>query len=209
MEILFGILLFGVILFIVKSGSRDSSDPDHSQKHSARRKTYTAPPKTPPVPPKTTKAPTKKPARPRANMPEIEGPARIVDGDTLIIKKVNVRLYGVDAPELNHPYGQKAKWALVGLCKGHHVRVKIIEQDTHGRAVGMCYLPDGRDLSEEMVKIGLALDWPKYSEGDYRMFEPPGVRKKLWLAAARQKGHMHVWEKFEARQKVSAATQAK
>ena len=60
-------------------------------------------------------------------------------------------------------------------------------------------MPDGRDLSAELVKQGLALDWPKFSGGCYAALEVPDVRRKLWLAAARQKGHMHVWAQFEAR----------
>ncbi len=81
------------------------------------------------------------------------------------------------------------------------VRAEVSEQDAHGRTVARCYLPDGRDLSAEMVKLGLAIDWPKFSEGQYRSLETPDARKKLWLADARQKGRMQVWEKFEARQK--------
>ena len=141
-------------------------------------------------------------------MPVIEGPAFVVDGDSIVINKTQIRIFGVDAPELNHPYGKKAKWAMVALCKGQTIRAKAVETDDHGRTVAMCHLPDGRDLSEEMVKQGLALDWPKYSNGDYRKFEPPGARKKLWLADARQKGRMHVWAQFDARQK-ERATQDK
>ena len=44
--------------------------------------------------------------------PPIEGPAYVVDGDTIRIAKTQIRLYGIDAPELNHPYGKKAKKAL-------------------------------------------------------------------------------------------------
>jgi endonuclease YncB( thermonuclease family) len=131
----------------------------------------------------------------------VEGTAYVVDGDSLVIKKVQIRLFGVDAPEINHPYGQKAKWALVRLCKGQVITAEIIEQDAHGRTVAKCTLPDGRDLSAEMVKLGLAIDWPKFSGGVYRALEGPEVRKRLWLADARQKGQMHVWEKYEARQK--------
>jgi micrococcal nuclease len=131
----------------------------------------------------------------------LEGAAYVVDGDTLVIKKVQIRLFGVDAPELNHPYGNKAKWVMVALCKGQTIRAEITEKDAHGRTVAKCYLPDGRDLSAEMVKQGMAIDWPKFSGGTYREMELPGVRKKLWLADARQKGRMHVWEKFEAKQK--------
>lgn len=90
---------------------------------------------------------------------------------------------------------------MVSLCKGQVIRAEVTEQDNHGRTVAKCYLPDGSDLSAEMVKLGMAIDWPKFSCGVYQKFEVRDVRKKLWLADARQKGRMHVWEKFEANQK--------
>lgn len=130
----------------------------------------------------------------------LTGAAYITDGDTIKIKKTQIRLFGIDAPELNHPYGKKAKWALHKLCKDQIVRAEITDVDDHGRTVAHCYLPDGRDLSAEMVKQGLAIDWPKFSAGKYRNMETHDARKKLFLADARQKGHMHVWEKFEAKQ---------
>lgn len=131
----------------------------------------------------------------------VQGTVYVVDGDTIVIQKTQIRLFGVDAPEMNHPYGKKAKWALVSLCKGQKIRAEVTEQDAHGRTVARCYLPDGRDLSAEMVKLGLAIDWPKFSGGQYRSLETSDARKKLWLADARQKGRMHVWEKFEAKQR--------
>ena len=130
----------------------------------------------------------------------LKGRAYIVDGDTLVVQKNQIRLFGVDAPEMNHPYGKNAKWALVKLCKGQTVDVHITAQDAHGRSVARCYLPDGRDLSAEMVKLGFAIDWPKFSGGKYKSLEVPDARKKMWLADARQKGRMHVWEKFDAQQ---------
>jgi len=123
----------------------------------------------------------------------------VVDGDTIVVQKMQIRLFGVDAPELNHPFGQKAKWQLVSLCKDQVVRAEILEQDRHGRTVARCYLADGRDLSAEMVKAGLAIDWPKYSGGQYRRLEKPDARKKMWLADARQNGRAHVIRQFEAR----------
>lgn len=136
----------------------------------------------------------------------VSGPAYIVDGDSLMIRKTQIRLFGVDAPELTHPYGQKAKWALYSLCKGQTVRAEVTATDDHGRTVARCYLEDGRDLSAEMVKIGLAIDWPKFSGGLYRSLEVPDARKKMWLADARQKGRMHVWESFEARRSAASKT---
>jgi len=87
---------------------------------------------------------------------------------------------------------------MVRLCKGHRIRAEITDEDDYGRTVAKCFLPDGLDLSAELVKEGLAIDWPKFSGGKYRHLEVAGTRKKLWLADARQKGRMHVWKQFEA-----------
>ena len=44
----------------------------------------------------------------------------------------------------------------------------------------------------ELVRIGLALDWPKFSGGKYRHLEPEDARRKLWRAAARQRGMLRM-----------------
>ena len=46
----------------------------------------------------------------------ITGKCHVIDGDTIAIGKQKIRLAGINAPELNEPWGQKAKWELVGLC---------------------------------------------------------------------------------------------
>ena len=140
----------------------------------------------------------------------ILGRAYVIDGDSLRIKGTEVRLFGVDAPEINHPYGKTAKSALMTLCKGQDIRAEVVCADVHGRTVAKCTLSDGRDISAEMVRMGLAIDWPKHSAGIYRHLEPDGIRRKLWLADARQKGRMDVWARFEAqraqRKQVETAT---
>lgn len=88
---------------------------------------------------------------------------------------------------------------MVALCKGEEISAEITATDSHGRSVAKCSLRDGRDLSAELVKQGLAIDWLKYSNGIYKELEVPDVRKKLWLADARQKGRMYVWKQFEAK----------
>jgi micrococcal nuclease len=121
---------------------------------------------------------------------ELRGNAWVIDGDTIDIAGTRIRLAGIDAPELDHPYGPKAKWALVRLCKGQVVRAVFDGEMSHERTVATCYLADGRDLSAEMVKAGLAIDWPKFSRGKYSGLELPNIRKKLWRCDARQKGRM-------------------
>lgn len=120
----------------------------------------------------------------------LRGRCSVVDGDTIIIGKTSIRLAGIDAPELDHPYGNNAKWALINLCKGQVIVAVMDESSSYDRAVATCYLPDGRDISAEMVKMGMAVDWTKFSGGKYRQFELPDIRKKLWRCDARQKGRM-------------------
>ncbi|MBS0126396.1 thermonuclease family protein [Thetidibacter halocola] len=130
----------------------------------------------------------------------LKGRAWVVDGDTIDVEGVRLRLFGIDAPEMDHPYGKQSKWAMVNLCKGHLVTAEIVDEDTHGRSVARCLLPDGRDLSAELVKQGLALDWPKYSGGEYKPLETENARKRLWRASVRQKGRTDLWEKYPASQ---------
>ncbi len=148
----------------------------------------------PPVSP-VPKAVTSEAAETLRHETTLTGKCYVVDGDTIRIGKVSLRLAGIDAPELEHPWGKKAKWELAQLCKGQTITAEIEPEMSYDRVVAKCYLPDGRDLSAEMVRLGLALDWPKFSGGKYAHLEPKGVRKKHWKAAAKQRGHMHVFRK--------------
>ncbi len=118
----------------------------------------------------------------------LRGRCYAIDGDTIVIARTKIRLAGIDAPELDHPWGQKSKWALVRLCKGREVTAQLSQEFSYDRKVATCYLSDGRDLGAELVKMGLALDWPKYSGGRYKRMEPYGIRNKLWITARRQDG---------------------
>ena len=144
-------------------------------------------------------------ARPHERIPVAVGPVRssqpqpegalvgrcwVIDGDTIEIGGTRIRLAGIDAPELDDPYGKNAKWTLVQLCKGAQIRAVFSGDLSHDRTVATCYLPDGRDLSAEMVKLGVAIDWPKFSRGKYRHLEPEWARNALWRCVARQEGRM-------------------
>ena len=111
-----------------------------------------------------------------------------MDGDTIVIDKTNIRLFGIDAPEMEHPYGRNAKYALMRLCKGKTIRAEVTGGDHYDRIVARCRLEDGTELSALMVETGHAIDWPKFSGGAYRHLEETGIRKRLWRCDARQKG---------------------
>ena len=119
---------------------------------------------------------------------EITGKCWVIDGDTVEINGTRIRLAGIDAPELEDPYGKVARAALIRLCRGVTVRAVTEGQQSYNRLVATCFLPDGRDLSAEMVRMGMALDWSGFSRGKYRDLEPEGIRKRLWRCDARQKG---------------------
>lgn len=120
----------------------------------------------------------------------LSGKCWVIDGDTIDIGGRRIRLAGIDAPELDHPYGKAARSTLIRLSKGQVIRAEFDGQASYERTMATCYLPDGRDLSAEMVKAGMAIDWPKYSGGRYRLFEVDGIRRKLWRCDARQRGRM-------------------
>lgn len=103
----------------------------------------------------------------------------MIDGDTIKIGKTKIRLAGIDAPEIDMPWGQKSKWAMVGICRGSIITVKLDGTVSYDRLVGTCFLPDGRDIGAEIIKMGLALDLACFSGGKYRHHEPADSRRKL------------------------------
>src|SRR4051794_36326019 len=51
----------------------------------------------------------------------LQGRCWVIAGDTIVINSIRIRLPGIDAPELDHPWGKRSMWAWVQLCKGHTV----------------------------------------------------------------------------------------
>ncbi|MCV6598220.1 MAG: thermonuclease family protein [Mangrovicoccus sp.] len=96
-----------------------------------------------------------------------------------MISGTKIRLAGIDAPELHHPYGQKAKWAMVRICKGQEITAVLNGEESYDRLLASCFLPDGRDIGAELIKQGHALDYTYYSKGKYRGLEAPGARERL------------------------------
>ena len=108
----------------------------------------------------------------RPNRIAVTSRAHVVDGDTI---RLDVRFQGVDAPETHqkcrnaegqlYACGKQATKALKNLIGEKKVRC-VLEPEVgkYGRAIGYCYLPDGTDLNEWMVRQGHALAARKYSK---------------------------------------------
>lgn len=100
------------------------------------------------------------------------GTASVIDGDTLEIHGVRIRLDGVDAPERGKSCGdvnvyQRAAQALDRFVEGRTVLCMISgAPDRYGREIGQCNVA-GASVNEFMVAQGWARDWRRYSGGAY------------------------------------------
>lgn len=101
--------------------------------------------------------------------PGLGADIRVIDGDTFELDGEKIRIWGIDAPEMDEPMGEPAQRFLdqylqaVGQvnCTGFYL-------DDHGRTVAQCFSPQGEDIACRIVNEGHARDWPKYSRGHYR-----------------------------------------
>jgi len=90
------------------------------------------------------------------------------DGDTFSVlhdgKGEKVRVNGIDCPELGQPFGARAKQYASQLIFGQYVAVTAAGLDRYGRTLGDVVLADGRSLSKEMVRAGLAWQYREHSK---------------------------------------------
>jgi len=129
--------------------------------------------------------PTRAPGAP------VTGMARVVDGDSLEIAGVRIRLHGIDAPERDqncrdaegrgYACGHAAARALAAVVAGRGVTCTPVEVDRYNRDVATC-TADGVDIGETMVRAGHALDDPRHSRGRYAAAEREArdARRGLW-----------------------------
>ncbi|MDA1029792.1 MAG: thermonuclease family protein [Bacteroidetes bacterium] len=123
-------------------------------------------------------------------MADTTGPARVIDGDTIVIAGERIRLHGIDAPETRQecrrgngtPYrcGEASTEALRALVGSHPVRCEGSTHDRYGRLIGVCYA-NGVNLNAEMVRQGWAVAYRRYSE-DYVSVEMEAQEAKrgIW-----------------------------
>lgn len=103
--------------------------------------------------------------------PDLSGRAEVIDGDSVYVGGVEVRLYGVDAPEARQtcvidggrwPCGQQATRALRRLIDGRVVACDERDRDHYGRVVAVCRL-DGADVNAWLVENGWAMAYRRHA----------------------------------------------
>lgn len=112
-----------------------------------------------------------------AQIKTIAGSAFVVDGDTVVVAGVTVRLKGVDAPEPTTKYGLAATERMRPIV-GNWLRCELTGEKTHAREVGYCFNAAGQDIGEQIVTSGRALACRFYSLR-YVPVEQPDAIKRL------------------------------
>jgi micrococcal nuclease len=106
----------------------------------------------------------------------------IIDGDTIDVlhngQAERIRLSGIDCPEKKQPFGTKEKQFTSGLIFGKQVTVKPLKKDRHGRTVAEVLLPDGTDVSHELVKAGFAWWYKQYAPHDETLAQLEGEARE-------------------------------
>ena len=117
----------------------------------------------------------------------------VTDGDTLWVRQasgapVQVRIQGLDAPEICQPFGPQARDALAARVLHRTVRVATRARDRYPRTVGSLSL-EGQDVGAWLVAGGFA--WSAHyrgRNGPYAVEEARArqERRGLWAAAAQE-----------------------
>jgi len=124
----------------------------------------------------------------------LSGPADAIDGDTLLVGGIRVRLEGIDAPEAEQlcrledgrdwQCGVEAHRALARLVAGALVRCEERGLDKYKRLLGVCRVGEV-EINAAMVRHGLAWAFVRYSrtyvqvEADAR-----AARAGIWSGSA-------------------------
>lgn len=105
----------------------------------------------------------------------IMGVATVIDGDTIEIHDRRIRLHGVDAPESGQQCirdgilwrcGTAAATALSDFVDRGTVRCEQTDTDRYKRIVARCRV-NGIDINAWLVEQGWALDYSRYSAGEF------------------------------------------
>ena len=103
---------------------------------------------------------------------DISGTALIVDGDTIKISGMKVRLSGIDTPERKQTCrkasvtwrcGYEATETLRGWTDTKEVRCIGDTKDRYGRLIADCFV-DGYNINARLVYEGMALAYRRYSK---------------------------------------------
>lgn len=109
---------------------------------------------------------------------------KVYDGDTITVlynnKKVKIRLFGIDAPELKQTFGRESRNYLANIILDKNINVKVHNKDVYGRLVGEVIF-DNIIVNKVLVKTGNVYVYTKYNNelNEYLPLEQYAKQNKL------------------------------
>ena len=112
---------------------------------------------------------------------KIQGYAKVIDGDSIVIQNQKIRLFGIDAPEKeqqcrkvwltisflsfnkNYPCGQLSTNKLKNKIDNKFLICEWINRDRYKRYIAECFL-NKTNINAWMVRTGQAVAYKKYSK---------------------------------------------
>lgn len=102
---------------------------------------------------------------------------RITDGDTITVidkvkHKTKIRLYGIDAPEMDQRFGLEAKTFMTAMAYARTVEIEQVATGPYGRCVAIVKFANGWNaadtpsLNELLLMAGYAWVDPRYCKQD-------------------------------------------
>ncbi len=119
----------------------------------------------------------------------IEGDAFIIDGDSIMISSVMIRLAGIDAPELHqfcgtkkvrYPCGLEAKKYLERLIANQSVTCHWYKKDQYRRILATCETKQVSNINATIVHNGWAVSYHDYPKEEQ---EARKKKKGIWQSS--------------------------
>ena len=123
----------------------------------------------------------------------------IVDGDSFKVKVqgvvMDVRLQGIDAPEMEQPFGRDAKGILERLIRDQQLVLVFDDVDRYGRIVARVWVGNV-DINREVIRSGAAWFDAEYARDD-ELYEAErkarNARLGLWALPLENRIEPWVW----------------
>lgn len=132
---------------------------------------------------------------------------RVKDGDSVLVERLpmkrisEIRLAGMDAPELGQPWGIQSRAALKRLIEGKKVRVVVTDRDRYSRLVGKLWI--GRVyVNAYMTEQGHAWAFDRYmKDGKIRagQIAARAAGRGLWSLPEREQMPPATWRQQNPR----------